>query len=75
MGRKRLYPKKISLYSCMEARYPSDGSRFMYCRKGHKFGKRQGSILAFERGMPLEYSVCQGCPDIVSMNDKEVKDV
>jgi len=54
--------KHRSLYNCMEARYPSDGSLFIYCRKGYILSKHGVSILAFQRGAPLIYSACQKCP-------------
>ncbi len=55
--------KERSLYDCMEARYPSDGSRYIYCRKGYRLCRTGVHVSRFNFGWPLVYKACQDCPD------------
>ena len=62
---------KRTLYSCMEARYPTDGepSSLIYCRKGHKL--RRATVWDVKRDKPLTSSACIGCPDFNDADEKE----
>jgi len=57
---------KRSLYQCFNAR--CHGERIV-CAKGYRLGRKADSIslLKLQKGAPLEYSVCQDCPDYVEM--------
>jgi len=59
---------KISLYDCLNARYPKEGE-YIYCLKGHKLGN--GKIHIRQMGRKLVFKVCQECKDFNDM--REVK--
>ncbi len=54
--------QKRDLYSCMNARFPMNGNKRIYCRKNHILPV-SATVLAFEREEPLIYKVCANCPD------------
>jgi len=51
-----------SLYECYHAKVKD---RRIYCAKGHRLPN--SSIKPLESGAPLEYMVCQKCPDFSRM--------
>ncbi len=51
-----------SLYECFHAKV-KDGH--IHCAKGHKLPN--SSLKPLESGAPLEYMVCQKCPDFSRM--------
>jgi len=52
--------RKRSLYDCLEARAKDDRIR---CAKGHILSSTRVSILRLIVGKPMDYTVCQNCPD------------
>lgn len=61
--------EKRSLYQCANAKVLGDK---IYCDKGHSFIPNLSfrdtiSINLLARGKPLEYKVCQDCPDYVEL--------
>lgn len=55
----------ISLYECFWAKVL--GSH-IYCKKGYSLGRFQRiRYRREERGDPLEFGICQHCPDFDSM--------
>lgn len=50
-----------TLYDCMEARYPTEGTR-IYCRKGHPL-PQAATTTGFQRMAKFECKVCQECDD------------
>jgi len=59
---------KVSLYQCFHAKVNDQRIR---CAKGHTLdtGRVDGtiSIIRLMRGLPLELTYCQTCPDFSSM--------
>lgn len=55
--------KTVSLFECMEARYPVKGD-VIYCRKGHKFIGIPPTIDRMAHGSKLRYLRCSTCPDL-----------
>ena len=50
-----------SLYQCFHSKVKGKG---IYCGKGHDL---KVGILRLARGEPLEYAICQSCPDYEEM--------
>ena len=73
-------PEKRSLYDCLQAKVQGDR---IYCFKGHCLSKATensklvipGSlnITTLARGNPLEFEVCQDCPDFDQMDGGRVQ--
>lgn len=60
---------QVSLYQCFNARV---GHGRIYCAKGHRLGLACDGMLDVERlawGAPLEFKICQDCPDFSGMGD------
>ncbi len=61
-----------SLYTCQNAVVKGD---VIVCDKGYRFegslSTRDGniSVLRLQRGTPLEFTICQTCPDYDCMGD------
>lgn len=51
-----------SLYSCMNAHYPTNGGIRLCCKKNHIL-PISANVMAFKRGAPLICKVCANCPD------------
>lgn len=68
---------KISLYECLNARYPCyteeelekycEGKNMIYCRKGHEL--KGATVQKMWRGDPLVFEVCQGCRGLDYMGE------
>lgn len=58
---------KRTLYDCFHARYPSNGSEYIYCDKGHDL--KGVHIRKMTRGDPLVLKICQSCSDFEDMNE------
>lgn len=60
----KLASKKVSLYECMNARYPMCTiDALIVCRAGHPLPK-QANLFSILHDKPLYCAECQGCPDI-----------
>lgn len=72
-------PEKRSLYDCLQAKVKGDR---IHCAKGHCLSKAmEKSLLVIPgslaikrliRGNPLEFEVCQDCPDFDQMDGGKV---
>lgn len=58
---------KRSLYQCLNAKVLGDQ---VYCSKIHRLASVIGGKINIERlirGEPLEFMICQDCPDYIEM--------
>jgi len=53
----------ISLYDCINARYPILPNEYIICSKGHKLGTGKIHIRQVDRGDKLICRICQTCKD------------
>jgi len=59
--------QKRSLYQCFNAKV---GGMRIYCSKGRQLGIKtvdMDAYTAFRKGLPLEITTCQQCPDYDEM--------
>ncbi len=63
------------LSDCMNAKWPISPHGFIHCRLHYKLGRGHITIQRALNDRALSYTVCQNCPDFISMDDadEEVK--
>ena len=57
----------ISLWMCLNAKYPANGDDYLKCSKGRYLGKVHARMV--KRGDPLICLACQGCKYADIMGD------